>query len=154
MEEQLLDTWRIHSRINLYILNAIAPEAFDGAEPAKGRSFFQMFAHIHNNRLAWIQPGAPELLTDLKKIAKDAPLERALLQESLTVSGTAIETLLQKAFASGGKIKGFKSHAPAFLAYLISHEAYHHGEIGIALNQAGYALPKEAAYGMWEWGVR
>jgi uncharacterized damage-inducible protein DinB len=154
MEEQLLETWRIHSRINLYILNAIQPEAFNSAAPAKGRGFFQMFAHIHNNRLAWIQPGAPELMVDLKKIEKDAPFERALLQDSLAASGSAIETLLQKAFASGGKIKGFKPHAPAFIGYLISHEAYHHGEIGIALAQAGYPLPKETAYGMWEWGVR
>ena len=35
------------------------------------------------------------------------------------------EALLGKAVASGGKVKGFKPHATAFLGYLISHESQH-----------------------------
>ena len=38
--------------------------------------------------------------------------------------------------------------------YLIAHESYHHGEIGVALAQLGHPLDKKAAFGMWEWGVR
>ncbi|MDQ2888166.1 MAG: hypothetical protein M3Y39_19015 [Chloroflexota bacterium] len=45
--------------------------------------------------------------------------------------------MLRTAFERGGKVKGFKSHAVAFLGYLISHESYHRGEIGIILTQAG-----------------
>lgn len=153
-EDQLLETWRIHCRVNSYILDAISPEAFKGSPPAKGRSFVQMFAHIHNTRLMWLQSAAPELLKGLTKIEKDDTVGQALLRKSLVASGQAIETLLEKAFTSGGKVKGFKPHAPAFLGYLISHEAYHHGEIGIELARIGHPLDKKTAYGMWEWGVR
>ena len=153
-EDQLLETWRIHCRINSYILDAISPEAFKSSPPVKGRSFVQMFAHVHNTRLMWLQSGAPELWKGLTKIEKNDTVSQALLRKSLGASAQAIETLLQKAFASGGKVKGFKPHAPAFLGYLISHEAYHHGEIGIELARIGYPLDKKTAYGMWEWGVR
>jgi uncharacterized damage-inducible protein DinB len=34
---------------------------------------------------------------------------------------------------------------------MIAHEAYHHGEIGIMLTQAGFPLPKETAYAIWDW---
>lgn len=153
-EDQLLETWRIHCRINSYILHAISPEAFKSSPPVKGRSFVQMFAHVHNTRLMWLQSAAPELLKGLTKIEKNDTVSQALLRKSLGASAQAIETLLQKAFASGGKVKGFKPHAPAFLGYLISHEAYHHGEIGIELARIGYPLDKKTAYGMWEWGVR
>lgn len=154
MEEQLLDSWRIHCRINLYILEAIQLEAFAAPPPPKGRSLGQMFAHVHNVRLMWLQSAAPDLLTSLQKIEKDTPADKALLHDSLAASGRAIETMLQRTLTAGGKVKGFKPHATAFLGYLISHEAYHHGEIGVALTQAGYPLDKKTAYGMWEWGVR
>jgi uncharacterized damage-inducible protein DinB len=77
-----------------------------------------------------------------------------LLRKSLGSSAQAIETLLEKAFASGGKVKGFKPHTMAFLGYLISHESYHYGEIGIELARIGYPLDKKTAYGMWDWSVR
>jgi uncharacterized damage-inducible protein DinB len=153
MKDQLLETWRIHCRINLYILDAIAPEAWSGPPPAKGRGFAQMFAHLHNVRLMWLQSAAPELLDGLAKIEK-SDVDRAALRDALAASGPAIEAMLQIALASSGKIKGFKPHAPAFLGYLIAHESYHHGEIGIALAQIGHPLDKKTAYGMWEWGVR
>jgi uncharacterized damage-inducible protein DinB len=155
MEEvELLETWRIHGRINSYILDAISPEAFMSSPPEKGRSFAQMFAHVHNTRLMWLQSGAPELLKNLTKIEKNESISQDLLRKSLGASAQAIETMLEKAFAAGGKVKGFKPHATAFLGYLISHEAYHHGEIGIELARIGYPLDKKTAYGMWEWGVR
>lgn len=153
-EDQLLETWRIHCRINAYVLEAISPEAFKSSPPAKGRSFLQMFAHVHNTRLMWLQSAAPELMDGLTKIETKDTMSQESLRRSLGASAQAIETLLEKAFVSGGRVKGFKPHAPAFLGYLISHEAYHHGEIGIELARIGYPLDKKTAYGMWEWGVR
>ena len=54
MKEQIVETWRIHARINEYILDAVEPEALE-TSPAKGRNVGQMFAHIHNVRLLWLK---------------------------------------------------------------------------------------------------
>ena len=153
MNDQLLETWQIHCRINLYVLESISSEAFRVDEPAKGRSFARMFAHIHNTRLMWLEVSAPKSAKRLEKFDKDAKLNKAALKKSLAASGEAMEAMLTKSLASG-RVKGFKPHLPAFLGYIISHESYHLGEIGIALTQAGYPLDKKIAYGMWEWGVR
>jgi uncharacterized damage-inducible protein DinB len=154
MEDQLLETWRIHCRINLYMLDAIAAAAWDVPAPGKGRSFAQMLAHVHNVRLMWLQSAAPALMSGLAKIEKSDSHDRDVLHAALAASGQAIEALLQQALVSGGRVKGFKPHAPAFLGYLIAHESYHHGEISIALAQIGHPLDKKTAFGMWEWGVR
>jgi uncharacterized damage-inducible protein DinB len=152
-EDQLLDTWEIHCRITLYLLDGVAAEAFSGESKTKGRGVAEQFAHIHNVRLMWLKASAPELLEGLDKIEKERATDRDNLRRSLESSGKAIGALL-KTGIEVGKVKGFKPHPAAFMGYLIAHESYHHGEIGLILAQSGHPLDKKIAYGMWEWGSR
>jgi hypothetical protein len=48
MEDPLVETWEIHNRINLYLLEAIADEAPGATLNGKGRSVRDQFAHVHN----------------------------------------------------------------------------------------------------------
>lgn len=148
----LVDTWRIHVRVQRYLLEGIAPAAFDVPAPGKGRGFVAMAAHLHNVRLMWLDAAAPDLRAGLVKLDA-AALDRAGLLSALEASGAAIAQLIERALETG-RVKGFKPHPAAFLGYLISHEAYHHGEIGIELSRIGHPLEKKTAFGIWEWGVR
>ena len=150
----LLETWQIHDRINLYLLDAVDASSLDSHSASKGRSVGEQFAHLHNVRLMWLKSAAPELLNGLAKIESDQANDQKLLRKSLTGSGAAIGKLLATSLQAGGKIKGFKPHATAFLGYLISHESHHRGQIALTLKQAGKPLDKKTGYGMWEWGVR
>jgi uncharacterized damage-inducible protein DinB len=154
MTDPLVETWQIHNRIHLYLLDAIAEEALGATLNGKGRSVRDLFAHAHNVRLMWLKAAAPELLEGLEKLESKADHDKAKLKEALEASGLAVEALLTKAIASGGKVKGFKPHATAFLGYLISHESHHRGQIGWALKNSGHPLDQKTAFGLWEWGVR
>jgi uncharacterized damage-inducible protein DinB len=151
---QLLETWQIHDRINIYILDAIEPVSLDSHSASKGRSVGEQFAHIHNVRRLWLKAAAPDLLKGLIKIENEQAQDKKLLRKSLADSGKAIGTLLGQSLESGGKVKGFKPHVGAFLGYLISHESHHRGQILLTLKQAGKPVDKKVAYGIWEWGVR
>ncbi|MBC6937709.1 MAG: hypothetical protein DWB42_18040 [Chloroflexi bacterium] len=158
MQDQLIETWQIHNRINLYVLNAIDKGALEGVASNGGRSVKLIFAHMHNVRLMWLKEIAPDAAAAVENIAAKTNADKAAitkkrLESALTASAQAIEDVLRRSFETG-KIRGFKPHPAAFLGYLIAHESYHRGEIGIILTQAGTPLDQKVAYGMWEWGSR
>src|SRR4051812_47213253 len=93
--DPLIDTWNIHNRINLYLLDGIQPEAFAADLAGKGRSVGEQFAHMHNVRLQWLQASAPDLIGSLTKIEKDQASNSAMLRKALEESGIGIASLLE-----------------------------------------------------------
>lgn len=149
----LSETFEINARIVRYVLAAVPAGALPDRGATRGRSAGEMFAHIHNVRLMWLQSAAPAAMAGLSKIEKDAAHDAAVLDRALAASQAAVAAMLDEA-AITGRVRGFKPHAQAFVGYLVAHEFYHLGEIGVALQQGGHALDRKTAFGMWEWGSR
>ncbi|MSR32143.1 MAG: hypothetical protein EXR99_11610 [Gemmataceae bacterium] len=153
MSDPLVETWEIHNRINFYLLDAVSEEALSLSMSPKHRNIFKLFAHMHNVRRMWVEAAGPEFMKGIEKIA-DETGKKNQLKKALTLSGKAMARVLEKALLNGGKVPSFKPHATAFLAYAISHESHHRGQIGWTLKFTGHPLPQKIGYGLWEWGVR
>ena len=150
----LVETMQISNRIVLFVLEHIKPEQLGTRPQNKGRTVGEMLAHLHNNRLLWLEVADKTLFAAQTKLSKEDALDKDKLTQALQASIEAVNTVVEKAVASRGRVKGFKPHPTAFVGYLIAHDFYHLGEIGIWLAQSGFPLEQKVAYGLWEWGVR
>ncbi|HRQ37363.1 MAG TPA: DinB family protein [Chloroflexota bacterium] len=151
MDDPIVTAWQTHGRLQIEYVKAIQAVALAAKLGGKGRSVGAILAHMHHNRLAWLEPAAPDLMVGLVKVDKTQTGDTAVLVTALQTSTDAIATLLTRSLAAGGKVKGFGGQAASFFGYLVAHESYHHGEIGIILAQAGFALDNKTAYGLWNW---
>jgi uncharacterized damage-inducible protein DinB len=151
--KELIETFQIHNRINIYLLDSIDELHLNDVSSSKGRNVGEQFAHIHNVRLMWLKAAAPELLAGIDKVEKENKITKKILKDALLKSETAIEKLIKQS-ATTGKVKGFKPHATAFIGYLISHESHHRGQIMLSLKQSGHPPDKKIQFGLWEWGTR
>lgn len=147
--EPLAEMWRIHARINLYVLDHVDEGALADRLSPRGWSVGQSFAHLHNKRLTWLD-GYPDLREGLEKLDRTEAEDKAKLRDALAASGEALGAMIERA-AAVGWVKGYRPHPAAFVGYMISHESYHHGEIGLMLGQSGHRLSREVAFGMWQW---
>ena len=152
--DPLTETWQIHDRINAYLLDAIPATSLAVAPTTGGRTVGQIFAHIHNVRLMWLEATGAKIPASVVKLDKDAKFTTAMLTKALGASGKEIAALIEASLAGGGRVKGFKPHVHAFVGYLISHESHHRGQLMVALKGNGIKVDKKIAYGIWEWGVR
>lgn len=150
--ETLIDSFRINNNIHLYLINAIPEEHLTDKAGGKGRTVGEQFAHVHHVRLMWLQASEPEMAGGLEKIEKKVITKKDLIH-ALSTSEKAIEQLLLNGFTKG-KIKGAKPHPASFLAYLISHEGHHRGQIMLTLKLSGHPVDKKIQFGLWEWGSR
>lgn len=154
MKNELIETWQIHNRINLYLLDAIEENdnLLDTAS-SKGRTIGNQFAHMHNVRLMWFKEAVPKLMNELTKIENDQATEINFLKSNLIDSGKAVEKLLLIGLEEN-RIKGFKPHPITYLGYLISHESHHRGQVVLSLKQSGHPVSKGVGFGLWQWGTR
>jgi uncharacterized damage-inducible protein DinB len=149
----LLDAFKTNNRINEYLINAIAPEAWNAKPPdGKGRTIAAIVAHMHNVRLMWLKVSAKG--SEIPDQLDRATVTPALAVEALQQSSAAISAVLDRAFSSDGRVKNFRPDAAGFFAYLIAHDAHHRGQIAMLARQLGHTLPPKINFGMWEWGSR
>ncbi len=142
----------VSQNINVLLLRAIPDAIWSAAPPgAKGRNIAQLFAHTHNVRLMWLvaqKRGDVPAKVDAESITKAGV--RKALEESALALGEVIREATQ---TPEGRIRDFKPNVAHFVAYLISHEAHHRGQITQLARALGHAVDQKTMFGMWNWSA-
>lgn len=151
IENQIIETWRIHNRITIFVIEHIPDEALKATLSKRGgRDVARQFAHMNAVRVWQIEALAKKLSMPLTNFQKDESPEKNRLFEAFEQSGLVMEKYLEQRINKEGKATNFKSGVVAMLAYYISHEAHHRGNILLTIKQCGFKIPDELKWGIWE----
>jgi uncharacterized damage-inducible protein DinB len=152
LADELVEAWRTHNRINLFLLERISDEGLAcSAGPRGGGRVWKQFAHMHTIRAYKLENWHKPLSLGLAKYAGEDVVPRDELVATFTQSGEAVEQFIRLAAAGETKKRGFKRGLVVSVAYLISHESHHRGNILLTLKLGGHRLPQAESYAIWDW---
>ncbi len=153
LRDAVLGAFATSNRINRYLIENLADDAWR-ARPldGKGRTIASIVAHIHNVRVMWLQAaGVQSKIPD--QVDKNTLTRKASVR-ALDESHHAIEKFVAAALNADGVIPKFPAGVAGFIAYLMTHDAHHRGQICLMARHCGKPVPQEVMFGMWEWSKR
>ena len=153
----LVESYAVSERMNQIVLEHLDPGAWRAKLPGtRTRTIADIFSHVHNIRRKWLRLSAPHLKLP-------APLDRAKCTQkqaraALAESAARCSDMLADAL-SRGQVETFRRDGwakpwpagAAMLAYMISHDAHHRGQVCMLAHQLGFPLPAQAGYQIWVW---
>jgi len=155
----LVESYAVNERMNQIVLEHLDPAAWRAKLPgSKGRTIAAIVAHVHNMRRKWLRLSAPHLRLPApldranctQKQARAALRESAARCSEMLADGLSRPPSRVATFRRDGWARPWPA-GPATLAYMISHDAHHRGQVGMLAHQLGYPLPVKAAAGIWVW---
>ena len=163
LRDSLLASWRTNNRVTTFLVERLPAPLWNAAVPgAPHRTVRMIAAHFHNSRSRWLRTLGPENgiavppLVDLRRVT------RRQLVSALRASSKGIEALVELGLASGGKVPTTRAYVwrnlpldvGHFLAYFISHEGHHRGQLVMLARQLGHRMPPAVTNGLWDWTHR
>ena len=157
--QALVESYAVNDRMNQVVLEHLDPGVWRAKPPAKrGRTIAAIFSHVHNIRRKWLRLSAPHLKLP-------GPLDRSRCSQkqariALAESAARCCEMLADALARPeGRVEIFRRDGwarpwpagAAMVAYMISHDAHHRGQVCMLAHQLGFPLPVKAAYDIWVW---
>lgn len=124
---------------------------------ANMRTIAAIFVHMHQVRRKWIRLSASHLELPAEL---DPACTQAQARKALSASGArCVEMIEQMLTSSPEKEQKFLRDGwarswpagPMMVAYMITHEAHHRGQVCMLANQLGFKLPGAATSAMWRW---
>lgn len=156
--EALLDAWNRNNTIMTGFLRALPEGGLDARATQDSPTIAELFAHVRFIRICTVYENDAEfarshpdtaLSDDVEWLAEPDP-ERAL--QMLSDSAKAVREAVKNSVEAGQTVTGRYPNPILLLQHLLWHEAYHLGQMKLALKVVGIPMSDEQA-GPITWGV-
>ena len=151
-ESQILETWRVHQRSTIFLIEHISHEALKATLSTRGgRDVARQLAHAHNVRVWRLEAFAKKIGAKLAEFAKGESPSKKKLLEAFAQSGEVMDKYIRQAIENSGAVSNFKRGVVPMLGYYISHEAHHRGHILLTMKQSGHKISDALKWNIWDW---
>ncbi|MDX2178880.1 MAG: DinB family protein [Bryobacteraceae bacterium] len=143
--DALLDSWDRANAILLNLLRALPAGGLEARAMAGSPTVGEMFAHMHHERMISVSEEAPEFAGNVPEKEWAAETDPMRIAADLAESAQRVRSAVKARVESGRPMDRSYDHPILLVQLLIFHEAYHHGQIKLALKAAGRPLSDDAA---------
>jgi uncharacterized damage-inducible protein DinB len=150
--DAVLDSWDRSNAIMINLLRALPEGGLELRATAGSPSVAQQFMHIHHERLVSVFEESPECALPVPDEEWAHERDRERIAQQLTESAGAVREAVRGRALAGQRMDMNYDHPILMLQLLFWHEAYHHGQIKLALKIAGCPISDDAA-GPLTWDV-
>lgn len=150
--DALLDSWDRNNTILVNLVRTLPTGGLEARAMPSSPSVARLLTHIHYVRLVFISEDAPEFARELPQGEWRDERDPARIEHMLHESAKAVRDAVKGRLESGQPMNQHYDHPVLFLQHMVWHEAYHHGQIKLALKLTGRPLADEVA-GPGSWGV-
>ena len=150
--EALLDSWGRNNTILINLLRALPEGSLEARAMDGSPSVSEMFTHIHHERMVSVFENAPEFAGNVPEIEWEVVLDTDRITRMLDDSAGRVRDAVKNRVETGRDLDLDFDHPILLLQLLIFHEAYHHGQIKLALKAAGHPVTDDEA-GPITWDV-
>jgi uncharacterized damage-inducible protein DinB len=150
--EVLLDSWDRNNTILLNLLRALPEGGLEARAMEGSPSVSEMFTHIHHERMISVSEEAPEFAGNVPEKEWVVELDHNRIAQMLNDSARRVRDAVKSRVETGRDMNLNYDHPILLLQLLIFHEAYHHGQIKLALKVAGRPVADDEA-GPLTWDV-
>jgi len=161
---EVVRSFAINEEINQLLIGKLDPAAWRAKVPgSRTRTIAAIFVHMHHVRRKWIRLSAPHLPlpAELDRSCTQAQARKALkasgarcmeMIEHLLTASQELSSPLKKEpkFLRDGWARAWPA-GPMMVAYMITHEAHHRGQVCLLANLLGFKLPGAVTSRMWRW---
>ena len=161
LADSLLGAWRTNCQVTEFLVQRLPVALWDTAIPgAPRRSFGSVAVHLHNARARWIRTLGEEHGISAPALLPRRATRRQLLA-ALARSAADLERLLALGVAAGGRIPPSRGYVwrnlpldvGHVLAYFVTHEGHHRGQLVMAARALDHRLPAGVTNGLWQWST-
>jgi len=151
-EDAILETWRVHNRSMLYLIEYLPDTAFEITLSKRGgRTIAAQMAHCIDVRFYRMEAFIRKNQLDFSPFEKGYIPGKLELQKAFESSGKIMDSLIPESLNSDGKAPHFARGVVVMIGYYISHEAHHRGHALLTAKTQGISLPDSLKWGVWEW---
>ena len=150
--EVVLNAWDRGNRILRNLLASLPPGGLEVRAADVSPSVGEMFGHMYHERMISLREEAPEFAGEVPEREWAAITDPRRMDGLLADSGQRVREAVKSRVEQGRQLDRSYSHPILFLQLLAFHEAYHHGQIKLALKLSGHPISDDIA-GPLTWDV-
>ena len=144
-------------------LSGLKGETWGTRSVSRTRTIAAIFMHMHHVRRKWVRLSAPDLPLPAEL---DRDCTQAQARRALRASGSCCVEMIERLLTASPELNSFQEKyakflrdgwarawpaGPMMVAYMITHEAHHRGQVCMLAHQLGFKLPGAVTSRMWRW---